>query len=465
MSLVAAAWGWWWFGPASPIRSHRFDDVLSTQFTSKSNLTGNAWFDWQKPPFNRSAIGFGLIRLNDGKVLYRQKQGIGSWAVSPTNEYVVALEETGFRIIETATGIEKTVNYGPHAPPSLNVRIRFCANGQRFAIESNAIDVYETSTGQFIAQIPNAQSPFDLSPDGRQLLALSPGPEPDLILVDIETGNELTRVKDDQLKNLEEIRFGPDAGLVAGITTGTNQDAEVCIWSLPNVQRIATFLFPSTPATKGPLWFTPDGRYLTTKAADARVFDLSPRPPTDATSRLILSNQLFSFCDDGSRFVTSTVYDWTLFDAASGKSIISDSKSPTEAIHLSPDGAWIARVDSNSKRNAFVAWLQRTFGEIRGGRHSVTFVDAKSGHRALTIWDGYPVIFDRVAGTVWTLRRVADRATPNLVTVLEEWYLVRPFGTWWLWLLSAAAISYFLFELFRSHRRRMTAHRPVTIAT
>jgi hypothetical protein len=454
VALIAAAWGWWWFGPAWPIRSHRFDDVLSVNLTSKSILTGNTWFDWLGPPDNRF-YGYGLIRLSGGKVLYRQKQKKkGSWAVSPTNEYVVALVENGIRIIETATGIEKTASYGPNSPPSLNVQIRFCANGQRFAIESNVIDVFETSTGRFIAQVPNAQVPIDLSPDGRQLLALSPGPEPDLILVDIETGNELARVVDDQHKNLDYVRFSPKDDLAVGITNGKNQNSEIRVWSIPNLQRIATFEFPATPATQGSLWFSPNGRYLMIKATEPRLIDFSTSPPTDVTSRFISSNPLFSFCDNGSRFVTATVYDWTLFDAASGKSIISDSKTPTESIHLSPDGAWIGLVDSKPKQNAFVAWLHRTFGEIRAGGVTATFISAGSGRRALTIWDGYPIIFDNVAGTVWTLRRVADRRTLNLETLLEEWYLVRPLGTWWLWLLTSAGGVAMIWDIACALRRR-----------
>ncbi len=224
------------------------------------------------------------------------------------------------------------VNHGPDD-------VDFSPDGKRFATagEDNTAIIWDVATGRELVKFighTNAVNTVAFSPDGARIATVSS--DNTARVWDAATGTQ------ELLLNLAaagmSVEFSPDGRWLA--TSGF--DGTATVWDVLSGRQLLTLNGHSSAIYD--VSFSPDGTRLTTAGRDhtAKVWDLTPSrelltfvaaDPPGVVSSLVYS-------PDGARLATANNDEGRLWDAASGKLLLTllGHSSATNRILFSPDG-------------------------------------------------------------------------------------------------------------------------------
>lgn len=460
--VAVAIWGAWWLLPPISLNKIPIDSRILNSPRGQ-HLGQTALFTVRSGSGMSQESGWQLIRLSDGKILGGEVCGM-QWGVSPNGALLICKSDDQFVVLETATG-NQLRRSGSYPLDSATVRqhglpIRFSADGGRFAaLINDGVVVFETATMRPIAQFENEGNAFDLSANGKLLLAQDRS-SARLVLWDVESQQIVSTLMNDQPAVLEKARISPRGDFVATfinriLTTDADQNdaGQISVWGCKNTAEVLTL---NTSGDE--MRFCQEGRFLVAGYPGRNLFvDLGSEPPIEIGRKLADGYTDRCVSEDGSALLShdrqnSWRVNSTISHSAVAQGAFNSSDFSGFQVGFSPKGKWLwinGKVSSPASA-PWKSWLEEVTGWHLTYTYRSDIVNVNTGLVDLKLNDRQPALFDDLQFAVWTTPIGAFK--PGDQFFLEQWHLGRQYPPWWLWLVTVIGIGFIVFDLKRQRR-------------
>jgi WD40 repeat protein/DNA-binding SARP family transcriptional activator len=239
-------------------------------------------------------------------------------------------------------------------------------DGRRLAIANYSAEfsAWDTASWERLWELPGStdDSLFALSwsPDGKRLAATGI-PDFYAVVLDGESGQELTRIENDRTGwlFLRPQSWSPQGDrFVAGTIVFSSEVTPARVWDADSGKALLELPGQAGSTMMGA--YSPDGRYIATLSGGLQVWDASSGQPVSPAVNFSKTAQDLHWSPDGKRIVTGSALGYVLvLDALSGSEVARYPvmRGVVTAVDWSPDGkSLVASLLTNAQPYIFPAW-------------------------------------------------------------------------------------------------------------